>query len=930
MSEDAIRALIVEDNPADARLIAEYLKDTDGPPVRITEAPTLEAGLEAVGSSDFDVVLLDLNLPGSIGLESLYEISRANDLVPIVVLTGIADREVGIAALQSGAQDYLVKDHTDGYSLDRAIRYAIERKRAQTALRRSEERFRTLVEISPAAIYLTDEHGKCLYINPKWIEISGLAFDEAEGDGWVKAIHPEDRNTVFTQWNDMVLSGASWTEGREFRFRDRRGKTTWVYGMATPTIDPSGRRTGYIGVNVDITARKTAEEQLERFRRAVESSADAVGMSTPQGEHFYHNEAFEKLFGDVGEDPRASVYVKEEVGREVFRTIMDGGKWSGEVKMRGKGGEILDVLLRAYPITDDNGNITGLIGLHTDITDLKRGEERIRHLNAVLRAVRDINQLITKRTDRQSLLEGICRVFVEGRGYHSAWLALVDARGRLTTTIHSGPDTLEETMESMLAGKTLPRCARTALEGPGVFLTEDPASSCGDCPIAGSYSGHSGMTVRIEYDEKVYGVLSVSAPSEFVTEQEEQSILLEAANDIAFALHSIETDEKSREVEEQLIQAQKMEAIGQLAGGVAHDLNNLLSPILGYGEILLERLEVDDPNSGPLREMYKAALRARGLVRQLLSFSRKQTLDFKSVDLNRVVADFDKLLRRTIRENIELKVDLMDDAPPISADVGQLEQIIMNLAVNAQDAMPDGGELLLETDVIELDERYAEGHRGVIPGRYVMLAVSDTGVGMEQDKIEKAFEPFYTTKLDEGTGLGLSVAYGIVKQHGGNIWIYSEPGRGTTCKVYFPVSDQVELEDEEKSSSLTELKGSESVLLVEDNEQVRNLAREVLEFQGYDVIPAESGKQALSILEGLEEPADLLLTDVVMPDMNGKKLYDTASKRWPGLRVLYMSGYTENVIARQGIVEDGTLFIQKPFTIRDLASKVREVLDGED
>jgi len=380
-------------------------------------------------------------------------------------------------------------------------------------------------------------------------------------------------------------------------------------------------------------------------------------------------------------------------------------------------------------------------------------------------------------------------------------------------------------------------------------------------------------------------------------------------------------------LEEQFRQAQKLESIGRLAGGVAHDLNNLLSPILGYGELLLLEKTDADRRRESVEQILKAGRRARDLVRQLLAFSRRQTLQFRSLDLNFLLKNFEKLLRRTIREDVVIRTLPADPLPFIKGDMGQLEQVLMNLAVNAQDAMPDGGALTIETGQVELDETYASERDGVTPGPYVRLTVSDTGTGMDQSTLGQLFEPFFTTKeFHEGTGLGLSTVYGIVKQHGGNVWAYSEPGLGSTFKVYLPVS--TEALQEEKSTPGSEPRGgSETILLVEDNEEVRELTLAILKRNGYPVLVAESGPEALSLLEHHDGPLHLILTDVVMPGMNGRQLFDQVFALYPDAKALYMSGYTRDVIAHRGVIDAGVNFIQKPFSVKLLTTRVREVLD---
>ena len=387
--------------------------------------------------------------------------------------------------------------------------------------------------------------------------------------------------------------------------------------------------------------------------------------------------------------------------------------------------------------------------------------------------------------------------------------------------------------------------------------------------------------------------------------------------------------EALRNTEKQLLQSQKLEAVGRLAGGISHDFNNLLTVILGYSDITLRQLGEDHPLRRNLEEIVRASERAAALTRQLLAFSRKQVMQPKVFDVNTVVTELEKMLRRMIGEDIELRVGLQSDLGNIKADPVQLEQVIMNLVVNARDAMPKGGKLSIETTNIYLDESYARDHVSVEPGHYVMLAISDTGVGMDAETRQRIFEPFFTTKAPgKGTGLGLSMVYGIVRQSGGNIWVYSEEGTGTTFKIYFPrVTDNAE-EYKRAATTIQVPKGSETILLVEDADWVRKLARQVLEGAGYRVLEANSADAAIQMTNNGTK-IDLLLTDVVMPGMSGNDMSRRVLVRRPNLPVLYMSGYTDDAIVQHGVLEPGINFIQKPFSPDALALKVREVLDSK-
>ncbi len=386
-----------------------------------------------------------------------------------------------------------------------------------------------------------------------------------------------------------------------------------------------------------------------------------------------------------------------------------------------------------------------------------------------------------------------------------------------------------------------------------------------------------------------------------------------------------------RALEQQLRQSQKMEAVGRLAGGIAHDFNNLLMVISGYSEFLLDRLGPDPALRGPAQEIAGAAQRASSLTRQLLAFSRKQMMAPKILDLNAVVTENLKMLTRVIGEDIDLVMVPAPDLGAVRADVSQIDQVILNLAVNARDAMPSGGRLTIETSNVTLDEEYARLHGPLSPGEYVMLAISDNGLGMDSETQSHIFEPFFTTKGPKGTGLGLSTVYGIVKQSGGYIWVYSEVGKGTTFKIYFPrIAERTEAPalvvpaDEAAPAE----PGTETILLAEDEANLRYLARQFLEKQGYKVIEAADGAAAMQIAVAHEGVIHLLLTDVIMPGMNGRELAQRISEIRPQTRVLYMSGYTENVIGHDGTLDAGVQLLQKPFTLRDLKNKVREVLDS--
>ena len=381
-------------------------------------------------------------------------------------------------------------------------------------------------------------------------------------------------------------------------------------------------------------------------------------------------------------------------------------------------------------------------------------------------------------------------------------------------------------------------------------------------------------------------------------------------------------------LEEQLRQSQKIEAIGQLAGGIAHDFNNLLTVIEGYLELLISSTMPNDPTHNFVQQIKKATERAASLTSQLLAFSKSQILQPKNIDLNDLINNMSALFQRLISEDIELTFDLDRDIDQIKADPSQIEQILMNMVVNARDAMPEGGSLSIETRQVYLDGQYLRMHNGVKKGQYVLLAITDTGMGMDKETQKRIFEPFFTTKgKAKGTGLGLSTVYGIVKQSEGHLWVYSEPGLGTTFKIYLPAYKEDVRREKEPDKEEKPLGGNETILVVEDEYLVRELVCDTLQNSGYTILEAANGKEALEIYHSNQQNIDLILTDVIMPEMSGRKLVETLAEKYPGLKSLYMSGYTDDAIIRHGVLEPGMNYIQKPFSPRSLLKKINEVLN---
>jgi len=554
-------------------------------------------------------------------------------------------------------------------------------------------------------------------------------------------------------------------------------------------------------------------------------------------------------------------------------------------------------------------------------------------LEALLEASRQLSKIQTV----ESLLDAIAQTCGQLLSSESVGFWLVDGDELVVTGTWGDAHEIMVTPRLHL-GESL--SGRVAVSGEPLVVTDLandprllPAHRETSCRL-----GYRGMlVVPVKIGERVAGVLSIRTKRDSGFSQEDVSLALAFASQAAVALENSRLYQETRRAydelsttQDQLTQARKMEAVGRLAGGIAHDFNNLLTVMIGRSQLLLRRLEAQDPVRPDIELMEQTADRAADLTRQLLAFSRKQVLQPVLLDLNAVLTNLAEMLRRLIGEDIHLETALDPTLGLVNADPSQLEQIIMNLAANARDAMAGGGRLTVETANAQLDAAYARHHVDVRPGPHVMLAVSDTGVGMTMETQANIFEPFFTTKAPgNGTGLGLSTVYGIVKQSGGHIWLYSEPGRGTTFKIYLPRVEGAVASSAARALLPDPARGHETILLVEDELEVRELARDVLEAQGYTVLEAPDALAALRICEARFGPIDLVLTDVVMPRMSGRELATQLATLRPAMPVVYMSGYTDTAIVHHGVLEPGTTFLQKPFTPDALVRKIRQALDSQ-
>jgi len=635
--------------------------------------------------------------------------------------------------------------------------------------------------------------------------------------------------------------------------------------------------------------RQRAEVKLRWLTLAVDQSPASVFITDPRGTIEYVNEKFVEITGysaaeAIGKTPRIlkSGLTPPDYYKKLWATILAGNTWHSEIQNRRKNGDLYWDSVVVSPIRNARGEVVHFLAVQEDITQRKENEQTIRASEERLRTLFETVNLIVLGLDASGRVNYVNPYFLQLTGH-----------------------TREEAFGSDYFEQFLPKSQAERLREAFRELKASDAHAHYQNPIvtkAGEERMISWHNIVVRDSQgRPTGTLSIG---EDITEHQR--------------------------LETQFRQAQKMEAVGRLAGGVAHDFNNLLTAIFGYSDLLAEDLPPDHPGRADLAEIRTAASRASALTRQLLAFSRQQVLQPIVLNLNDVVENIEKMLHRLLGEDVELEAHLAKDLGNVRADAGQIEQVIMNLAVNARDAMPTGGKLTVETANIELDAEYADQHQPVIPGSYVMLAVSDTGTGMDEAVKAKIFEPFFTTKeAGKGTGLGLATVYGIVKQSGGYVWLYSEPGQGAAFKIYLPRVDAPRDAPVLSPALSGTIAGTETVLLAEDDPLLLPLARELLTKLGYRVLQARDAAEARTIARAHEGEIHLLVSDVVMPGGGGFQLAQELHKERPTMRVLYMSGYTDEAVVRHGLLERGLNYLQKPFTPAVLARRVRDVLDAK-
>lgn len=758
-----------------------------------------------------------------------------------------------------------------------------DRDQAFRRLGESEGKFRELAEQSPNMIFINKD-GKVVYANKRCQEIMGYSLREIYEPNFdfTQLVAPESRELVLQNFK-RHLKGEE-ISPYEYSLITKNG--TKIVGIHnTKLIDYEGGK-AILGIITDVTQRKLAEDALreseEKYRNLIERSNDAIYLLF-ENKFEIINRRFTEIFGYTLEDLSSANFNFLDLVAPASRPLIL------ERMQRLEKDQPVTPIYEFFAITRDGREIECEVsvsyvaykggqatqGIIRDITARKAAETQLIRLASVIQQTSDSVMI----TDVSGEIEYVNAAFEKITGY-----SMHEVKGKNPRLLKSG--------------------------------THDNAFYENLWQTITSGNVWEGTFINRKKDGTIYYEKATIFP---IKNAEGKTINYAAVKqDIT----------EMRLLEEQFLQAQKMESIGRLAGGVAHDFNNLLTVIKGYCDLILEKSHEDYPYYREVELIKKAGEKASNLTSQLLAFSRKQVIQPRVVNLNQIVADLNKMLQRLIGEDIELEMFLSPELGNVHIDPGQFEQVFLNLAINARDAMPLGGKLTIETANVEIDEEYTKTHLAIKPGSFIMLAISDTGVGMSKETQEKIFEPFFTTKEQgKGTGLGLSTVYGIVKQNDGFIWVYSEPGQGTTFKIYLPRVSESAKKVSSAGKKQTSLKGTETVLVVEDDASVREFVREVCTGNGYTVLAAETAQEAIRLCQEFQKPVHLLLSDVVMAHMSGRDLAEKIVAYHPEIKILFMSGYTDNAIVHHGVLKEGIEFIQKPFTPTALLEKIRSVLE---
>ena len=884
------KILIVEDVGSDAELVERELRRS-GLELSMRHASTRDEFFRAIDAELPDVVLSDFNMPGFDGMSVVREVHARSALTPVIIVTGSLTEEIAAECIKRGAADYVLKENLS--RLVPAVRAAVEMRRlreeelrSQQEIIRARDYYLTLLEDLPIPVWRARPDGMTDYFNKAWLAWTGRTLDAELGDSWTENIHPDDLAAVYATYRPAFEQHAPYYV--EFRLRHADGIYRWLGSHARPIFGLDGEFAGYVGSCYDLQAARDTEAKLQgewNFLETILGKLDQMIYVFDARDivTFVNGTACSARNMTPGALIGRSIYDFPWLAPEYIAAYEQAKSTKhpvqfGELAVPTREGE-----RRLYdgwmiPLVNPDGT-DGVISSFSDVTARAAAEATQKLLTTAIE--HSVEAVVI--TDPNGVIEYVNPAFETSTGYSA-----LEAIGRNPRFLKSGV-------------------------GDSAFYKD-----LWDTITAGEV--WRGRFVNRRKDGSLF--------------HEEASIspVRDAQDRIAHFVAVKRDLSREVELEHQLAQSQKLDAIGRLAGGIAHDFNNLLGVITGYTEMLTHSLGSDHAAQERLLHIRKASDRAAALTRQLLAFGRRQVLQPTVIDLNALIAESHELLRRLLREDIEIVVTASLEPAAVRVDRSQFEQVLFNLVVNARDAMPQGGTLRISTTLVTVDEDSSSIGDALEPGRWVRLDVRDTGAGMTQEQMLHIFEPFFTTKREnEGAGLGLATAYGIVKQSGGNVVVRSEPQQGTLFRIYLPAAERMATEAAPARGRVVSFWAkheARTILLVEDQEMLREMIREGLEEAGMQVLEARDGEEALTLARGFAGQIDLLLTDVVMPKISGRELAETIIGERPELKMLFMSGYTSDIIARAGELEVGYSLLQKPFTIDELLARIEKVMNA--
>ncbi len=985
MEEKTIHVLLIENNIPDAKFISNTLNESNMRFLLI-HVRTLAEGLSYLHSHPIDVILLDLNLPDSRGLDTMKKLFKHNCCVPVVVISSSEDRAMALEAVKTGAQDYLVKNTINSSILERVLNYAVERHRLRKSLMDSESRLNAIIEKNMDGMLIVDLNGTIQFANPAGAALFGLSKEELVGkpfgfpvdSGQISEIEISDNNTEPIK-AEMRTSLVQWDE-----------KPAYLVSLR------------------DVTVYKETEENFKLFSRVIEQTADSVLITDIEGIIQYVNPAFEKITGYkkeevIGKTPRILKSDKHppQFFEKLWQTILSGKPFKAEIINKKKNGELIYEAKTITPLFNSQGKITHFVATGKDITDKKLAEKAMEESEKKYRQIVDLAQEGIWLLDERANTRFVNQKIVEMFGYTVEEMIgrpifdFMDDEMRADAKIHweKRKQGIVERNDFLFRRKDGSELWTIASSTPlfdeaGNFrgalkmitditdrkkieakltrtydhlkrLLESSSAVLYTCKASGDYAPtyvSENVKKRFGYETDEF-LKNPKLWQENIHPDDKENVLKDMKKIFRNGKHSheyrwrhkngnylwvydevqliydqngqpeemvgiwIDVTEK-RNLEQQYYRAQRMESLGTLAGGVAHDLNNILTPILLATEVLSFK-NLDEKGLNILRMIETSAKRGSELIKQILFFARGVEGERAIVQLRHLITEIGKIIKQTFPKSISLSTDVNRELWPVMGDATQLHQVIMNLCVNARDAMPDGGNIEIKADNITLDDQYARMHVEAKPGPYVLLSVTDTGSGIPPEIKDKIFDPFFSTKeVGKGTGLGLATVHSIIKNHGGFINVYSEVGKGTTFKIYLPAKAEIETAEVKKKEEIFTGNG-ECVLVVDDEAAILEIIKTTLESNGYKVLTATDGAEAVAIYAQRKEKIDLVVTDMSMPYMDGKATIRALRKIDPEIKIIAISGLTQNDF---GLKKESLTFLNKPFSSKMLLKSIHESL----